>query len=318
MNRSDFVANRTVPMEEGRRLVRDTPGLCATPISRRCFLSGVGALGFTAFGAFALAGCAPDAASTSTASSASSGTAVNVVVNNGNPPYCYLDDDGNPVGYDYDVLKAVDDRLDGYTFSISAMEFSAMITACESGSADLVSCQLVPNDDRKAKFIFCKEPFTLSPMVFAVASPNIKTMDDMAGKSVATSPTAYEYGMLQDYNKKYPDKALVLQTISNLTAADSFKMVASGQVDSVLCYDGSFDTVNDETGTGLYKTDVVMCESTYFMLNKSQQDLADAIDGVLKDMKSDGSLSQIATKDLGCDVFTTYANDLSDEQLMNS
>ena len=97
----------------------------------------------------------------------------------------------------------------------------------------------------------------------------------MAGKSVATSPTAYEYGMLQDYNKKYPDKALVLQTISNLTAADSFKMVASGQVDSVLCYDGSFDTVNDETGTGLYKTDVVMCESTYFMcLERLRRELA--------------------------------------------
>jgi L-cystine transport system substrate-binding protein len=152
-------------------------------------------------------------------------------------------------------------------------------------------------------------------MVFAVRDSNIKTLDDMAGKSTLTSPASYEYGMLEDYNAKYPDKAIVLQSVQSLTAADSFKMVASGQVDSVLVYDGSFDTVNEEVGTGLYKTNVVMCESTYFMLNKEQTELRDAIDGVLEDMKSDGSLAQISQDDLGTDVFTTYKDTLSDNEL---
>ena len=283
-------------------------------ISRRNFLKGAGILGLGVFGVASLSGCAPD--SSSAAGGSASGTTVSVLTYNGNPPYCYLDDAGNLVGYDVDVLKAVDERLDDYSFSIDSMDFNAMITACESGSAELVSCQLVPNEDRKAKFIFCEEPFCLSPMVFATADPNCKTLDDMAGKSTIATPGGYEYGMLQAYNEKYPDKALTFETVSSLTMADAFKMISTGQVDSFLCYDGTFDAVNEEVGAGLYKTDVVMCESTYFMFNKDQTELRGAVDGVLKEMKSDGSLAKIAEQDLGTDVFSAYGDALSDNELV--
>lgn len=282
-------------------------------VSRRDFLKLAGLVGFSTMG---LAGCAPDAADSGSSSSSSAKT-VKVLTYNGNPPYCSLDSDGNLVGYDVDVLKAVGERLDDYDFQIDSMDFTAMITACESGSAELVSCQLVPSDERKEKFIFCEEPFCLAPMVFAVRDPNIKTMDDMAGLTTLSNPINYEYGMIEKYNEKYPEKALVLQTTSDITMADAFKMVASGQVDSYSCYDGTFDTVNEEAGTGLYKTDVVLCESTYFMFNKEQAELRDTVDKVLKEMKSDGSLSKIAEDALGVDVFTEYADVLTDNEIMN-
>lgn len=285
-------------------------------VSRRGFLKGALVFGLGLAGSGALAGCAPDAASSSSSDSAS-GKTVKVLTYNGNPPYCYLDKQGNLVGYDVDVLKAVDERLDDYSFDMDSMDFTAMITACESGSAELVSCQLVPSEERKEKFIFCEEPFCLSPMVFAVRDPNIKTLDDMAGLSTLSNPINYEYGMIEKYNERYPEKAIKLQTTSDITVADAFKMVASGQVDSYSCYDGSFDAVNEEAATGLYKTDVVLCESTYFMFNKEQTELRDAVDKVLKEMKADGSLGKIAEQDLGVDVFTEYADVLSDNELMN-
>lgn len=285
-------------------------------VSRRGFLKGALVFGLGLTGSGALAGCAPDAASSSSSDSAS-GKTVKVLTYNGNPPYCYLDKQGNLVGYDVDVLKAVDERLDDYSFDMDSMDFAAMITACESGSAELVSCQLVPSEERKEKFIFCEEPFCLSPMVFAVRDPSIKTLDDMAGLSTLSNPINYEYGMIEKYNERYPEKAIKLQTTSDITVADAFKMVASGQVDSYSCYDGSFDAVNEEAATGLYKTDVVLCESTYFMFNKEQTELRDAVDKVLKEMKADGSLGKIAEQDLGVDVFTEYADVLSDNELMN-
>ncbi|WP_293836718.1 substrate-binding domain-containing protein [uncultured Parolsenella sp.] len=284
-------------------------------ISRRNFLKGAGILGLGVFGVASLSGCAPD--SSSATGGSASGKTVSVLTYNGNPPYCSLDKEGNLVGYDVDVLKAVDERLDDYSFDIDSMDFTAMITACESGSAELVSCQLVPSEERKEKFIFCEESFCLSPMVFAVRDPNIKTLDDMAGLTTLSNPINYEYGMIEKYNEKYPDKAIELKTTSDITMADAFKMVASGQVDSYSCYDGSFDTVNDEAGTGLYKTNVVLCESTYFMFNKEQTELRDAVDKVLKEMKGDGSLGKLAEQDLGVDVFTAYADVLSDNELMN-
>ena len=212
-------ANAGVPGTQGR--------LTAT---RRGFLRAAGVLG-----ALTLAGCAPDA---DTSSSSSDGTSeasvdaeeISVTVANSNPPYCSVDTDGNPIGYDVAVLEAVDEYLEDYTFNIDAMEFASMITACQSGSSPLVSCQLVPNDERKETFIFADEPFTLSPMVFATADPDCKTLEDMAGKTVACNPINYEYGMLEAYNEKYPDYAMELVTYQNLTAAYAFRMIASGQV----------------------------------------------------------------------------------------
>lgn len=287
-------------------------------LSRRGFLkmTGAGAMLASLVG---LAGCsAPDAQDTAAGSAAGSagGETISVTVANSNPPYCSVDASGNPTGYDVAVLQAVDDYLDDYTFNISAMEFSSMITACQSGSSPLVSCQLVPNDERKQTFIFTEEPFTLSPLVFVTTDPNCKTLADMAGKTVASNPINYEYTMLEAYNEKYPDQAVVLQTYQNITPADAFRMVASGQVDSYMIYDGTADQINEEAGTGLYKTDIVMVESTYLMLNKDYADLRDACDKALKALKADGTMSDIATQYLGCDVFTEYADVLSDNELI--
>ena len=282
-----------------------TSSFTLKPVSRRDFLRASMLAGLGLLGTSSLVGCAPDAASSSTAGSDSAKT-VNVITYNGNPPYCYLDSDGNLVGYDVDVLKAVDERLDEYAFDIDSMDFDAMVTACESGSAELVSCQLVPTEERKEKFIFCEEPLCLTPIVFAVRDPEIKTMEDMAGKTAASNPINYAYGLIEDYNEKYPDKAINLQAVSQLTMADAFKMVASGQIDAFPTLQSSFDTINEQAGTNLYASDVVMCVPTYFMFNENQAELRDAVDKALAEMKSDGSLKDIEIEDLGVDVFEEY------------
>lgn len=60
-------------------------------------------------------------------------------------PFCYLDADGNLVGYDLDVLHAIDE----YTFNISAMDFSICVVSVDSGAVDIVSHQLVKSEERK-------------------------------------------------------------------------------------------------------------------------------------------------------------------------
>lgn len=294
-----------------------TKNLSVGTTTRRGFLRTMGALG--ALTAVGLTGCAPDAESSSeSADDDGAAESISVTVANSNPPYCSVDSDGNPVGYDVEVLKAVDEYLEDYSFDIGAMDFTAMVTACQSGSSPLVSCQLVPNEERQENFIFAEEPFTLSPMVFATADPNCKTLQDMAGKTVASNPVGYEYGMLEAYNEQYPDYAVVLETYQSVTTADVFRMIASGQVDAYLCYDGTFDTVNEETGAGLYKTEVVLVESTYLMLNKSYTELRDAVNDAIVALKADGTLSSLAEEYLGCDVFTEYADVLSDNELLQS
>ena len=282
-------------------------------VSRRDFLKLAGILGVSTMG---LAGCAPD--STSSTSSSDSGVKkISIAGSSATPPYSYLDDSGNLTGFDIETLKKVDEYLDDYEFEYSGMEFSAMLTALESGNVELATCEFCPNEARKQKYIFCSEAFNIMPMVFVTADENIKTLDDLAGKSTIMNPSNYEYTLIDEYNKKHPDKALDLQTIGEVTMADAFKMVASGQADSYFISDAMYESVSEETGVKLYCSDVVMCESAYFMLNREQQELADAIDGALKKMKEDGSLSMLSTDILGVDAFAEYDGVLTDAEILS-
>lgn len=89
------------------------------------------------------------ACSSSTASSSKSTDGseevIQVATGQSMAPFCYLDADGNLVGYDIDVLHAIDE----YTFNISAMDFSTCVVSIDSGAADIVSHQLVKSEERK-------------------------------------------------------------------------------------------------------------------------------------------------------------------------
>ena len=61
---------------------------------------------------------------------------------NGAAPFCYLDENGNSVGYDIDVLNELDARLPQYEFEIQAMDFSTLIVSIDSGSINFLSHQI--------------------------------------------------------------------------------------------------------------------------------------------------------------------------------
>lgn len=242
--------------------------------------------------------------------SANGAEVVKVGTGNGMAPFCYLDEDGNPTGYDIDVLKEVDSRIEAYDFDIEAMDFSTLIVSIDTGSIDMLSHQLVKSETRREKYLFPEQYYSLSPMSLVVkVDSGIDTMADMKGKSTDQDPNAYEYQMLLAYNKAHPGEEIIINAVSDLTVADAFKKISNGQVDSYLTYSATFDTVINEIGIDNLKlTEVVMVEDTYMMLPKGNEALRDAVDVALKAMIEDGTLSTIAEKWLKEDIFTEYAD----------
>lgn len=293
-------------------------------LSRRGFVKLAAGAAAAAGLMLALPGCGSDdgtdSAATSTASS-DSGEAkeIKIIVSNSNKPYCYLDTDGTTItGYDVESLKLMEEKLGGkYSFSFDAMDFNTMISSLQSNACDMVSCCLVPNEDRRAKFLFPDEPYCLCPMEMVVAEGSgIETLEDLAGKTIATSPTTYEYGMLQAYNEQYPDMAMELHEVDSGTVADYARMVANGQVDGTLCYESGFSNYEEAGQVELDHTPVLFTESTYYMLSQSQTELAEDLAEALREAKEDGSLGELSEKWFGADVFTEYADALSDNMLM--
>lgn len=237
-------------------------------------------------------------------------TKVKVGTGNGAAPFCYLDEDGNPVGYDLDVLAELDKKLENYEFEIEAMDFSTLIVSIDSGAIDMISHQLVKSEARKEKYLFPEQYYCLSPMSLCVKNDSgINTMADMAGKSLDQNPSAYEYQMLLAYNAAHPGNEVVINAVSDQTVADGYKKVSNGQVDASLTYQATYDSVIKDLGIdNLVLTDVVMCEDTYMMFGKNNAELCSAVDEALKEMIDDGTLSKISQTWFSEDVFMEYAD----------
>lgn len=259
-----------------------------------------------------LTGCS--SSSSASTSTSASGEVINVAVGNSMAPFGYLDADGNLIGYDVDVLKAVDEYLDDYTFNLSAMDFSTCVVSIDSGAADMVSHQLVKSEERKEKYIFPDQYYCLSPMRLVVKKgSNIKSLEDMAGKSLYMNPASYEYGLLTSYNESHPGKEIVINAVSDMTTADCYKAVANGTVDAELTYQSTYESIVEEIGLAdqLETTEVVLVEDTYQMISKDKPELAEKVSEALKSLKEDGTLGEISTKWFGSDYFEEYADMIS-------
>lgn len=262
-----------------------------------------------------VAGLSACGSKTTDTASASSDDVRKIVVGTGNgaAPFCYLDDEGNSVGYDIDVLKALDEILPQYEFEIQAMDFSTLVVSIDSGSINMLAHELVQSDVRKEKYLFPDEYYCLSPMCLAVKSDSgITSMADMAGKTMELNPSQYEYQMVEAYNTAHPGQEVNLIGVSDQTTADAYLKVSNGQVDASLTYKATFDTVIPEIGVdNLVTTDVVMCEDTYLMFPQTEQQLCDDVSAAIKELKENGTLSELSEKWYGEDVFTLYSDMIS-------
>lgn len=296
-------------------------------VTRRGFTKLVGSVFGVAGLALVLPGCGDDSSSSSSSSSStdsssteSTGTVdIKVCVSNQNKPYCYLDEDGTTItGYDVDSINLCNEKIGNkYNITWEALDFNTMISSLQSGSCDMVSCCLVQNDDRKAKFLFPDEAYLLAPMaILTREDSDIETLEDLAGLKVITSPTTYEYGMLQAYNAAHPDIAVELYEVDSGTRADYARMIANGQADASLFYISSFDSYEEAGDVELGHTDVVLVESCYYMLTQDNTELAEGMAEGLRLAKEDGSLGELSVEWFGEDVFTEYADVLTDNELL--
>ncbi len=69
------------------------------------------------------------------------------------PPFTYMDDDGNPAGLEAEIAQAFGEYL-GRKVEIINTDFSMLITALETGEADIVINDMTIKEERKEKVDF--------------------------------------------------------------------------------------------------------------------------------------------------------------------
>ncbi|GAA3402448.1 transporter substrate-binding domain-containing protein [Paenibacillus hodogayensis] len=281
------------------------------PISLLAVLSAAVALVLTSGCAGGSAGTTANAGNPSKASApqtpAPEKKTVKIAINSSpNPPYSYVDDKNQPIGYTIDYLKELEKKLPQYEFKYEAMDQDAQLIGTDLGKYALAANYFFRNPEREQKYLYPQHEFGYSVTSLIVKSDrtDIRSLDDMVGKKLTPmTPTNGLRNMIKDYNLKHPGKEIKIEDIDKITIADRLKMVNDGKYDADFVNVHNFDDTNKQLKLDLKVGAVVSKEPLYVLLNKKETELAERIDAATAELTKDGTLSKLAEKWFSVDLF---------------
>lgn len=238
--------------------------------------------------------------------SAESGEVKKIVVGLGNAwaPCDYLDENGNPAGYEYEVLKAVDELLPEYEFEFQPMDFNNILISLDEGKIDLASHTFTLNEERAAKYGYTEESHYQNVVYIVVSKDNtdIHSVDDLQGKNVFASTGEASAEFLEEYNKEHPDNPINLK-YEAFTMEQVVAEISNGTMDAWYCNQGYLDDLNAGYGDKLKAAEEPLYSvDSIFYLDKDNTELKEALDGAIKKLREDGTLKKLSEETIGYDA----------------
>lgn len=233
-------------------------------------------------------------------------TKIIVGTGNGYSPYCYLDENGNLAGYEYEVLKAVDELLPQYKFEYQTSDFTNVAISLDAGKIDIAAHQYEYNDERASKYLFSEEPYTTFVTYLVVPKDNttIQSLDDLQGKTVYTggkgSNSTY---IIENYNEQHKDNPIKVENAESMTSEEFVQGLLSGKWDAAIATKRDVEKHNNAYGSEVIKItgEAVQSSSTYYLFAKGNVELQQAVDGAIRELKKSGKLAEISIAVIGGD-----------------
>ena len=143
-------------------------------------------------------------------------------------PFSYLDDKQQPVGYAMDICGKIVDavkkelKLDKLEVKLTPVTSSTRIPLIANGTVDLECGSTTNNADRQKQVAFAPTHFLTASRFVAKKASNIKTIDDLKGKTVVSTAGTTNIKQLNDANT---EKKLGINIIPAKDHAEAFLMV---------------------------------------------------------------------------------------------
>ncbi|MFY3792995.1 transporter substrate-binding domain-containing protein [Ureibacillus sp. MALMAid1270] len=238
---------------------------------------------------------------------------VKVAYDQAGKPMTYIDENGNPTGYDVEVMKLVDELLPEYEFEYVGTTSDDLLIGVEQGKYHAGVKNAFWTEERTHKFLFPQEFLGLSSagLVLKKENENIKDLSDFAAAGMTLAPIAAnnaQYTVIAEYNEANPDNPVKLQAGEEFTV-DVVQWINEGRVDGGVIIEGSFKGQVLTEGGPYYnlKDEVVYNEfaviKTWPLFNKAEQEFADAYDKAVAQLKEEGKLRELSKEFYGRDLF---------------
>ena len=225
-------------------------------------------------------------------------------------PYVYVGDDDKPAGYDVDVLNAVFDKLPDYELEYEVTDFGSVLSGLNSGNYQIGVNNFSYNEDRGASYLY-SYPYDKISYVFVTkkGGKEIKSFEDAAGLSFEGGTGISVSNAVEAWNEKNPDKAINI-TYSDADTSVFLQHVADGSQDFTIIDLAMYNSYMEEFNYDVQKNDIPEDEAkmiaensyAYYIFPQDQKDLREQVDKALKELKEDGTLTEISKKWYGQDA----------------
>lgn len=268
------------------------------------------ALGFLSLSALVLAACSTDNADKDDADKIK----IVVATDSDTAPFTYKEGDEFK-GYDIEVVEEIFDDSETYEVEFVTTAFDSILTGIDSGRYQIAANDFNYNEERAEKYLF-SDPISKSN--YAVATKDgleIKSLDDLSGKSTEAITGSNYAQVLDDWNKANPDKdPIQINYMPGTTGLTSrVQHLADGKIDFIL-YDAISlqyivtDQNFDLKVTGLELDSAAENEGLEYLLfadTAEGKELQSFVNKRLQELKADGSLAEISQEYFGGDFVSS-------------
>lgn len=220
-----------------------------------------------------------------------------IATDKGFSPFEFQDAEGNIVGIDMDILKAVAEDQN-FEYDLQYVGWDAAIAACQAGQADGMIAGASITEERKANGWTFSDGYYDATQGMAVAKDSsIAGFNDMKGKKVAVKNGTMSNQYAESIKNEYG-----FEVVTFSTSPDMYQAVMGGQVDA--CLD---DTPILKYNIKIGELDMKFVEGTenepaqygFAIFDESKKELVELFNAGLKNIRANGKYDEIIKKYLG-------------------
>jgi len=222
---------------------------------------------------------------------------VTVGLNAEYPPFEYVDENGDIVGFDPDLMNAIAERA-GFEIEWVNTRWDGIFVALASGEFDAVSSAATITDEREEIVDFSNPYFNAGQMIAVLEdrADEIQSPDDLPGLKVGV-----QSGTTGDIAASEIDGVEVVR-YDEITLA--FQALANGTIDAIV-NDGpvSADIIAKNPDLGAVMVGDPFTDEFYgIAVQPDMPELLDAINDALAELIADGTYNEIYNKWFGIDA----------------
>ena len=206
------------------------------------------------------------------------------------PPFEYLDENGNVVGFDIDLMNEIS-RLIGKKIEIKDMTFDGLIPALESKTIDILIAGITATESRKKVINFSKPYFESQQAIIVKEDNNSITNFDSLNNSYTVGVVL---GYVGDVALTESKKVEKIERFNR--TADTVVALQSGKIDAaIMDYPIAVGYIKNNEGLKAIKTDLSIQELC-IGFRKEDTKLLEEINKALDTLKENGKYDELVKK----------------------